>query len=331
MTLRNIEINLKSAEIAASEAVHKFQGWDLVQMLSVSENIIFEVGNEAGDKAVLRVHRPNYQTRSSIQSELLWMAFLAANGITTPEPIKTKSGGYITTTTSKLQVSMLSWIEGETLQSLHARTIGLSPEIEALYFRLGKKIGTIHNASDNFRHQPMFERDSWDLEGLLGDNPKWGRFWENPSLAEEEITFLLRLKSTLRGHLQRYMADGADFGLIHADVISENVLVHNGEPIIIDYDDSGFGFRMYDLAVPLYRFFPSPNYEKLAGLLKSGYKTRRQLSEESWKLLDVFVLLRRLALLGWVVPRKPPHEITSRTRENIKAVTLLAHKIDLTV
>lgn len=325
--MKQIKIDPESAKTAVAEAIFEFPGWKIVQLLNVSENIIFEAEKDSGERAVLRIHRPNYQTNASITSELQWMAFLTEQGIKTPEPIKTKTGKYIASTSNKLQATMIKWIDGESLQTLHENPSTTSKEIDDIYLRLGEQIAEIHNATDAFEIAKGFERHSWDTDGLLGEHPLWGRFWENPVLTRAETTFLLELKSLLKSRLNRYLEEGADFGLIHADVISENVLVANGKPTIIDYDDSGFGFRMYDLAVPLYRFYPSPTYKRLAPLLKRGYTKNRYLSEKSWESLNTFVLLRRLAILGWIVPRKPPEEIATKTRDNLRVIQALVKEV----
>jgi len=41
------------------------------------------------------------------------------------------------------------------------------------------------------------------------------------------------------------------FGLIHGDLHHENFLFHRGEARAIDFDDCGWGFHLYDLAVTL--------------------------------------------------------------------------------
>lgn len=324
-----ITIDTETAIGAASEAISEYPGYTINNLLNVSENIIFEVVDNSGKKAVLRIHRPNYQTSLGILSELKWMAFLFQQGIQTPEPIKNKCGQYITPTTNNLHATMITWIAGESLHTLHEKHPGDSPAIDKIYYRLGEVIADIHNATDSFEIPAEFERSSWDIKGFLGTNPLWGRFWENPVLTKVEKKFLLDLKSKLITRLEQFLDDGADYGLIHADVISENVLVADGQPTIIDYDDSGFGFRMYDLAVPMYRFYPSHSYTRLAGLLEKGYQEKRTLPDNFSNLLNIFVLLRRLAILGWVVPRKAPKEIETRSRDNFRVIETLTKEIDL--
>ena len=329
--MKKIEINPETASAAAREAVLEYPDWQLVRLLNVSENIIFEARNKDGEKAVLRIHRPNYQTSAAIASELQWMAFLSTKGIETPVPIKAVNGNLITSTSNNLQATMVSWIEGEQLQAIHEKVADTTDLIGKIYFLLGGLIAQIHNASDTFELPMGFERHRWDIAGFLGENPLWGRFWDNPALAPDDRKYLLDLKAVLTTHLQEFLADEGDFGLIHADVISENVLVEKGQPTIIDYDDAGFGFRMYDLAVPLYRFYPSPNFSGLADLLQKGYTVYRPLPGNSVDWLLSFILLRRLALLGWVVPRRPPDEIVSRTRSNLQVVKALVREINLGV
>ena len=59
------------------------------------------------------------------------------------------------------------------------------------------------------------------------------------------------------------------YGLIHADLGTKaNVLFHKGEARAIDFDDSGYGYWMYDLTTPLYDW---EDDEKLANISKSPY------------------------------------------------------------
>ena len=42
------------------------------------------------------------------------------------------------------------------------------------------------------------------------------------------------------------------FGLIHADAHLDNVLFDGQQARLIDFDDCGFGYRIYDVAVALW-------------------------------------------------------------------------------
>ena len=59
------------------------------------------------------------------------------------------------------------------------------------------------------------------MDGLLGDAPFWGRFWENPTLTGAEADLLIQARDDARAWLGQ-----AQFPihLIHADALQENVL-----------------------------------------------------------------------------------------------------------
>ncbi len=115
------------------------------------------------------------------------------------------------------------------------------------------------------------------------------------------------------GDFDRFAAQGGDFGLIHADVLRENVLFSAGTVSIIDFDDSGFGFRLYDLATLASQNEDAPDYPDLMAAAVAGYRSIRPLSDTDVALLPMFLMLRRFASMGWVVDRVPVGDARSRT------------------
>ena len=64
-----------------------------IGLLSHSENTVFRIEDRrAGFKAAMRIHRPNYQTRNAIQTELDWMRALNEAGIGTPQALPALDG-----------------------------------------------------------------------------------------------------------------------------------------------------------------------------------------------------------------------------------------------
>ncbi|RYI34818.1 MAG: hypothetical protein EON48_01560, partial [Acetobacteraceae bacterium] len=64
-----------------------------------------------------------------------------------------------------------------------------------------------------------------------------------------------------------------DQGLIHADVLRENVLVNGRSVSLIDFDDSGLGFRLHDLGTALVQTFAHPEQPQIRAALMDGYGT----------------------------------------------------------
>ena len=96
---------------------------------------------------------------------------------------------------------------------------------------------------------------------------------------------------------------GGDYGLIHADVLRENLLDDAGRLWLIDFDDCGFGFRLYDLATALSQSLDEPQLPGLAAALLDGYGESRRLPPQPGQWLTLFVLLRCLASCGWPITR----------------------------
>ncbi len=183
----------------------------------------------------------------------------------------------------------------------------------------------MHEAADRFSRPANFERPAWDVEGLLGDAPFWGRFWNCEALSAEDRTYL----SQLREELSVVLADLApqlDQGLIHADLVRENVFLCDGSGAFIDFDDYGFGFRLFDLATLLLRNRREPDYEALRTALIAGYWAVRPRLMMEFRHLPLFLLLRALTYIGWVAARPDLPDNTARLNRYLVDVRTLAEE-----
>ena len=257
------------------------------------ENAVFRVDAEQGVFA-LRLHRPNYRTDMELQSEMQFMAVLAEHGIAVPRPLKSISKN-IVEHVGQTQASVLTWLSG--------RPLGKSgmpldiPDRMGTFERFGQLIAKMHNVTDDWRKPSTFTRQTWDVDGLFGEAPQWGRFWDNPRLTPPQQKILLAVKDKLRSKL---LSQNFDAGLIHADLVSENILVDGTNLHIIDFDDSGYGFRLQDLATALVKHEAEPDFANLKQALLQGYCSLRPCDNPK---VDLFLLIRHLTYVGWVVQR----------------------------
>jgi Ser/Thr protein kinase RdoA (MazF antagonist) len=79
-----------------------------------------------------------------------------------------------------------------------------------------------------------------------------------------------------------------------------NLLVDDETVTLIDFDDCGFGWFMYDLAASLSFIDAGPDLPALKRGWLDGYTAIRPLSPDDLGIIDAMILLRRMALLAWI-------------------------------
>ena len=67
-----------------------------VQLVSISENEIYRVDAPSGGRWALRVQRPGYQSKSSLASEMAWLAALRRDGVVATQiPVAGLDGDWV--------------------------------------------------------------------------------------------------------------------------------------------------------------------------------------------------------------------------------------------
>ena len=303
----------------AIEAAKKW-GFDADELTLAAhrENIVYRAATPTGDYA-LRLHRPGYRTKAELRSELHWMAAIHAAGISVPRPIAAQSGALVCEVDHTL-IDVLTWLPGRPIGAKGVLHKIADPA--NLVRQLGQTMSKIHSITDGWTPPPDFTRPAWDRAGLLGDTPLWGQFWTHPNLTPSERDLLERARAAADDHLARIEPD-LDFGLIHADMITENLLINDSTLSVIDFDDGGYGFRAFDVVTFLFRFRGSDQFETLKTALLDGYSTRARLDEETF---DLFMLLRAFTYVGWIKDRMEIPASAERSALAIATASTLARR-----
>ena len=286
-----------------------------IRLAARRENVVYRADTPDGLMA-LRLHRPGYRSQAELRSELEWMAQLAKGGLRVPHPAASING-HLVEMLDDMPVSLLSWMPGTPAGAGGRLDV---PNPVAFARDLGRIMAQLHNLSDNWTPPEDFRRPHWNLEGLLGDRILWGPFWENPDLTPDQRDLLLNVRARARIRLAGLERD-LDYGLIHADILTENVLVDGAEIALIDFDDGGYGFREFELATFLMRFLDTPDYPAIKAALLEGYTHRRAISPS---VLDFFILLRALTYPGWIIPRRDEPGGRERSLRAVRTAVSLA-------
>lgn len=282
-------------EMLAQEAAAHWGGTPL-RLIRNRENAVFEMRLPSGARAALRLHRQGYQPEAAIRSELWWCAALAAQGVAVPAALPDREGRLLVTLSSGRAASVIEWIEGEPLGEAGVPFPTPLPLLLDRHRALGRLIRQLHDTTARLTLPPDFQRPRWDLDGLTGESPFWGRFWDHPSASPEQRATLIRARHALRERL----ATLPPVQLVHADVLRENVLVNDSSVFLIDFDDSGWGFPLYDLGTTMSQNLYEPACADIRDALMEGYGTTDR------GMVETMTLARTCASVGWTMPRLAP-------------------------
>lgn len=279
---------------SAARAFPAVTGAPVVHM--IRENAVFRVETVFGPHA-LRLHRPGYHSDAALNAELSWMGMLAEQGLKVPRPLPTAPGGYLLP--GPRRASLLSWLAGRPMGRAGVPLdLGLPARRQAVFAAIGRALARLHLCSDRWQAPADFTRPDWTRAGLLGEAPFWGRFWAAPGLSPADR----QLFAAARNRAQAILAArAADCGMIHADLVRENILLEGDEVNFIDFDDCGFGYRGFDLATCLRANRTEPDYPALKAALLARYAALRPLPDPD--LLPLMLALRGLTYVGWAAAR----------------------------
>lgn len=286
------------------------------ELVSMRENHVYRVEHDGGVYA-LRLHRKGYRGDAELRSELAWMTALRRGGMDVPRPVADLSGALLQVIDG-VQVDVLTWLPGAALEfaigSLDAKNRA------AVVAAIGRETAHLHDISDAWRPPVDFTRCAWDRKGLLGETPVWDRFWENPLLRNEERDLLCEFREMADRDLAR-VERSLDYGLIHADIIAGNMMIDGGTISFIDFDDGGFGFRLFDLATTIFNILRGPELEPLKAELIASYSAVRPLDTSA---LELMLALRAMTYVGWTIARQDLENVNIRSREFIDRACLYA-------
>ena len=291
-------------EALAQEAAQHWGGHS-PRLIRNRENAVFEIALPTGP-AALRLHRMGYQSDAAIWSELWWCAALAAEGVAVPAALASLRGDLLVTLSNGRKASVIDWVQGEALGIAGEPFAQPLSVVLERHQALGRLIAQFHAATARLILPASFTRPRWDIPGLVGEAPFWGRFWDHAGASPDQRATLIRARDFLRDRMQAHATHAAVVP-IHADVLRENVLVNDHSLSLIDFDDSGWGFALYDLGTVLSQNLYEPAYPEIRDALMSGYGT------EDREMVEVFTLARTCASVGWTMPRLAPDDPIHRS------------------
>jgi Ser/Thr protein kinase RdoA (MazF antagonist) len=265
-------------------------------MINLSENATFRIDAPSGEKWALRVHREGYHSRNGIASELAWVqALRQEGGLITPVPVKGRDGELIQTVSipgmNPRNVVLFEWEEGAEPSEA---------ELLAPFEVLGRVTGEMHVFTRGWTLPQGFERHIWDFETSLGSRPHWGSWRRGMGMDERKLALFGHTAHLISRRLDAFGQGPHRFGLVHCDMRLANLMIDGQVTKVIDFDDCGFSWYLYDCATALSFIEHRADVPELVAAWVRGYRQAAPLPPEDEAEIPTFIMLRRLLLIAWI-------------------------------
>ncbi len=300
---------IRGLEQLAAEALRH---WDLGQAkllpAAYRENMTFRVEAAPRGRFALRIHQAHYRSDDEICSELAFMRALCESGVSTPEVVPARDGSPFVVVQSPSvpearQCDLFEWIDGRPLRSVGDPLPDDPAELAAVFRELGRQAGAIANAAESWARPDGFARPVWDPEGMFGERAHLGDWRRLPGLGAEQRRLCERLAERLCADLAAFGRGPDRFGLCHGDFLPENLMVCDAGLRLLDFDDCGESWHLFDFATALFDFLGEPPFADCRAAMVDGYRERRALPDDHLSRLPTFFLARALSYVGWSASR----------------------------
>ena len=249
-------------------------------------NSTYKVTAASGERYALRINVNSTSSLENLRAEIFWVNSIRS--VTVPKPVANASGEFVTfgwheATGRKLPAVLYTWLDGEEP--------GDEPTSEQL-FAIGAAMAKLHAEALALElpagaELPDLSDFFWQENDLL--------LGESSELTDAEKARVAAVKAKVEQVIFELGQRDAK-RLIHADLHPWNVMWHEGELAVFDFDDAGIGLPVQDLATALY-YLDTP--EQDAAMLE-GYQSVAPLPEYSADQLALLLLQRRLILLSFL-------------------------------
>ena len=271
-----------------------------VSYLTASENQIYLIDDHHSSKRyVMRINsgRLAYHNAEQIHSEMMWLDALGADtDIIVPKVLAAKDGSWV-------QELSIPGKDKPSYAVVYSFLDGVEPPEEELlegFEQLGTISAQMHSHAKRWAPPSGFTRPTWTSEAILNDQLTWGNWRDGVNIDAQALNVLQRVEVVIHGRLDNADVSSENYGLIHADLRLANLLIHGETTAIIDFDDCGLGWYLFDLAGALSFLEDREDVTDLINSWIRGYQQVAEVPADAEVMIPTLIMLRRIQLIGWL-------------------------------
>jgi Ser/Thr protein kinase RdoA (MazF antagonist) len=282
-------------------------------------NTTYAVVDQREQKYALRLNTHSLRDTPGLHAEVAWMQALATGGVVrVPQLCRTPQGQHVVEIAfpplqKMLSATMTHWLPG--------RIVGARPSYQQL-MALGRLTAQLHQQSVDWRPVkpatfPMLNRLLLNSDDHLAGLPA-------SAMPAELYERLMQIRPRIDAVFDE-LNERSTTQPIHADLHPYNVMWHQGELTVFDFDDAGYGLAIQDIANTLY-YVRDLAYADEAVL--RGYEQVAPLPVGIAEHLESLLMARGIVLLNDLLVLTNPADVAF-VPEFMRRITLrLRHFMD---
>ncbi len=227
------------------------------QLIRHNENLLWRVTDHIGNNFALRIHMPKHggfigfqQRKTFIESELMWLQALRTDtDIEVQEPITNKAKELVSFITDEsiqqsIACTLLTWVDGEVFSQD-------DPAAMELTVKMGALQQTLHAHSQKWVPPAGFRRLIYDETTIVQACDNLGKGIQSGIIGNDDYRIVCDVTKLICSLFANTPKTKASWGLVHADFLSGNLLIREGQLIPIDFSLSGWAYYLLDPAICL--------------------------------------------------------------------------------
>lgn len=174
-----------------------------------------------------------------------------------------------------------------------------------MYRNVGTIMAKMHVQSQHWKKPSYFKRMNWGFGGTFGkDNNFYGAAYNDPKwVTVQDAMTLNMVVDEIFFRLRKYGKSPDRWGMIHSDLRAANLLQDGDKITVLDFDDCGEGWYMYDIAGAVALMEHRADLQEIVDEILAGYETIRPLSDADKAEIPTFIMMRRLGMLQSLICR----------------------------
>lgn len=299
-----------------------------LRLLNHGFNTTFRVDTADGQRFALRLNVNSRRTPGNLAAETAWLRALAADTeLVVPVPQMADDGEVTELMPFEdlgrpVAATLFSWLPG--------RDVGDEPTLDQMR-AVGRAAATLHEHAAGWSLPPGAELPTIDRPLMDVEN----RFdADHELLTPDRRTVIDATFAEVQARYDELLlvgGSGSGGGAgpkrqpLHADLHNANLKWHRGHLAVFDFDDSGIGVPIQDLAIAAYYLRDAPEHE---AAMHEGYAAVRALPDHTTAQYEAIVASRNLVLLNDVFATTIPEWRAMLPRYLANSIVKLRHYLD---